>query len=39
MGFMSGVLCGLDIIRSIVDLLEDESSIKDLVDIFSYFVL
>ncbi len=33
------VFYGLDTTRSIVDLLEDESSVKDLVDMFSSFVL
>jgi hypothetical protein len=33
------VFYGLDTTRSIVDLLEDESPVKDLVDMFSSFVL
>jgi hypothetical protein len=32
------IFCGLDATRSIADLSEDEFSIKDLVDMFSFFV-
>ncbi len=35
---MNGKFYNLDIIRSIVDILENEFSIKDLVDMFSLFV-
>jgi hypothetical protein len=33
------VFCGLDTTRSIVDLSEDESSIKDSMDMFFFLVL
>jgi hypothetical protein len=33
------IFCGLHTTGSIIDLLEDEYSIKDLVDMLSFFVL
>ncbi len=38
MYLMNGKFYNLDTIRSIVDILENESSIKDLVDMLSFFV-
>jgi len=38
MCLMNGKFYNLNTIRSIVDILENESSIKDLVDMLSFFV-